>query len=54
MKQNKERPFSVVVGIKSPHNPRGGNDALGLAEDTVVVYASDDGFYPGEQSATRH
>ena len=115
MKQNKARPFSVVVGFKSPHNPRGGNnlperlrglcagetsrptpncgvpaifhkpaadgknpagladnaihldylrhirgvdenitrmlaalDALGLAEDTAVVYASDNGFYLGE------
>ncbi|MCE9611147.1 MAG: sulfatase-like hydrolase/transferase [Chthoniobacter sp.] len=115
MKENKERPFSMVVGFKSPHNRRGGNnlperlrdlyagetsrstpncgvsaifqkpatdgkqptglsenqvhldylrhirgadenvvrlldtlDALGLAEDTVVVYASDNGFYLGE------
>jgi arylsulfatase A-like enzyme len=115
LKQNKERPFSVVVGFKSPHGPRGGNhlperlrglhagqtsrptpncgvpaifhkkdasgknqaglagndvhldylrhisgvdenivkllaalDALGLAEDTVVVYASDNGYYLGE------
>ncbi len=115
MKENKERPFSVVVGFKSPHGPRGGNnlperlrdlyagetsrptpncgvpaifhkkdasgknpagladnavhldylrhisgvdenisklltalDALGLAEDTVVVYASDNGYYLGE------
>ena len=118
MKQNKERPFSVVVGFKSPHNPRGGNnlperlrglyegetsrptpncgvpaifhkptadgktatgladnaihldylrhirgvdenvvrmldslDALGLAEDTVVVYSSDNGFYLGEHNS---
>ena len=118
MKQNKERPFSVVVGFKSPHNPRGGNnlperlrglhsgktsrptpncgvpaifhkpaadgknppgladnaihldylrhisgvdeniakmlaalDTLGLAEDTVVVYASDNGFYLGEHNS---
>ncbi len=116
MKQNRERPFSVVVGFKSPHNPRGGNnlperlrglhagettrpvpncrvpspwqkpdpksgelaqgladnavhldylrhiagvdeniarllkalDELSLAEDTVVVYASDNGFFLGE------
>lgn len=115
IKQNKARPFSMVVGLKSPHNPRGGKnlperlrdldagetsrptpncgvpaifhkpaaggkpptgladnaihldylrhirgvddnitrmldalDALGLAEDTVVVYASDNGFYLGE------
>ena len=115
MKQNKERPFSMVVGFKSPHNPRGGRnlperlrelyagetsrptpncgvpaifhkpdatgkiptglsanavhldylrhiggadenvsklldalDALGIAEDTVVVYTSDNGFYLGE------
>ena len=115
IKQNKERPFSMVVGLKSPHNPRGGKnlpdrlrtldagetsrptpncgvpaifhkpakdgtqstglsdnathldylrhvrgvdenvsrmldalDALGLAEDTVVVYTSDNGFYLGE------
>ena len=26
MKHNKERPFSVVVGFKSPHGPRGGNN----------------------------
>ena len=116
MKQNREQPFSMVVGFKSPHNPRGGNnlpgrlrelyagettrpvpncpvpspwqkpneqtgetprgladnavhldylrhiagvdenvarllnslDSLGLAEDTVVVYASDNGFFLGE------
>lgn len=115
MKKNRERPFSMVVGFKSPHSPRGGKnlpdrlrdlyagkalrptpncgvpaifhipevdeqgpggdaenvfqldylrhvrgvdenvsrildalDALGLAEDTVVVYSSDNGFYLGE------
>jgi arylsulfatase A-like enzyme len=115
IKQNKERPFSMVVGFKSPHSMRGGKnlperlrdlyagetsrptpncgvpaifhqrsaastgsggladnsihldylrhirgvdenvtkmlnalDALGLAEDTVVVYSSDNGFYLGE------
>ena len=115
IKQNKARPFSMVVGFKSPHSMRGGKnlperlrdlyagetsrptpncgvpaifhkpaadgkvpggladnaihldylrhirgvdenvgkmltalDALGLAEDTVVVYSSDNGFYLGE------
>jgi arylsulfatase A-like enzyme len=116
MKQNKERPFSVVLGFKSPHSPRGGRnlperlrglhadettrptpncgvlspwqeadlktgqpprgladnavhleclrhiagvdeniarllkalDDLGLAEDTVVVYSSDNGYFLGE------
>ncbi len=116
MKQNRERPFSLVVGFKSPHSPRGGKnlperlrnlyagetsrpapnfgvsaifhppdpatgkqpqglsdnaihldylrhvtgadenlgrlldslDELGLAEDTVVVYTSDNGYYLGE------
>jgi len=115
MKQNREQPFSVVVGFKSPHTPRGGEnlperlrnlyadetsrptpnfgaravyvpdagdgkaprglaansvhldyfrhvagadenlgkllgalDELGLAEDTVVVYAGDNGYYLGE------
>lgn len=115
MKNHKERPFSMIVGFKSPHNPRGGKnlperlrdlyageasrptpncgvpaifhqpaadgspgrgladnaihldylrhirgvdenvaklldalDALGLAQDTVVVYSSDNGFYLGE------
>jgi arylsulfatase A-like enzyme len=116
MKQNRDRPFSLVVGFKSPHSPRGGPnlperlrhlyagetsrpvpnsnagaifhgptpeggnaphplaansvhldylrhvtgadenlgkllaalDQLGLAEDTVVVYASDNGYYLGE------
>lgn len=116
MKENRGRPFSVVVGLKSPHGPRGGTnlpprlrglytgetsrpvpnlrtpspwqtpdgktgepprgladnavhldylrhmrgvdenitrlldtlDALGLAEDTVVVYSSDNGYYLGE------
>jgi arylsulfatase A-like enzyme len=116
MKQNKDRPFAMVVGFKSPHSPRGGKnlperlrnlyagetsrttpnmgvpaiynapdpvtgksapgladnavhldylrhvtgadenlgrllntlDALGLAEDTVVVYASDNGYFLGE------
>ncbi len=116
MKQNRDRPFSMVVGLKSPHSPRGGKnlpdrlrdlyagevsrptpncgvpavfhqpdpqtgkyapgladnalhldylrhvagvddnvgrlldalEALGLAEDTVVVYCSDNGYYLGE------
>lgn len=116
MKQNRDHPFSMVVGFKSPHSPRGGKnlperlrnlydgetsrstpngsvpaifhqpdpktgkhasgladnavhldylrhvagvdenlgrllDALkefGLAEDTVVVYSSDNGYYLGE------
>jgi len=116
MKQNRDRPFSMVVGFKSPHSPRGGKnlperlrnlyagetsrpvpnfgvppifrapdpatgkhsqgladnaihldylrhvagadenlgrlldalDELGLAEDTVVVYSSDNGYYLGE------
>jgi arylsulfatase A-like enzyme len=116
MKQNRDRPFSLVVGFKSPHSPRGGPnlperlrnlyagetsratpnlgaraifngpppasgnvphplaansvhldylrhvtgadenlgrlldtlDKLGLAEDTVVVYSSDNGYYLGE------
>jgi len=115
MKNHKERPFSMVVGFKSPHSMRGGRnlpdrlrdlyagetsrptpncgvpaifhqpaadgtqpggladnaihldylrhirgvddnvtrmlkalDSLGLAEDTVVVYSSDNGFYLGE------
>jgi arylsulfatase A-like enzyme/lysophospholipase L1-like esterase len=26
MKQNREQPFSMVVGFKSPHNKRGGNN----------------------------
>jgi arylsulfatase A-like enzyme len=119
IKEIRERPFSVVVGFKSPHGPRGGNqlperlrglyagetsrptpncgvlspwqkpnaktgeaprgladnavhldylrhiagvdeniarlldalDSLGLAEDTVVVYASDNGYYLGEHSS---
>jgi arylsulfatase A-like enzyme len=118
IKQNKERPFSMVVGLKSPHNRRGGKnlperlrdldagetsrltpncgvpaifhqpakdgkqptgltdnvihldylrhihgvdeniarmldalDVLGLAEDTVVVYSSDNGFYLGEHNS---
>jgi arylsulfatase A-like enzyme len=25
MKQNRDKPFSLVLGIKSPHGPRGGN-----------------------------
>lgn len=105
---NRDRPFSIVVGFKSPHSPRGGAnlperlrnlyagetsrpttnlgvppisrapvppgckqpqavvenaiagadenlgrllatlDDLGLAQDTVVVYASDNGYYLGE------
>jgi len=116
LKQNRDRPFSMVVGFKSPHSPRGGTnlpvrlrarytgetsrptpnfgvppvwrqaepdtarqspglaanaihldylrhvagadenlgklldalDELGLAADTVVVYASDNGYYLGE------
>ena len=115
MKQHKDRPFSMVVGFKSPHSPRGGKnlperlrdlyagetsrpkpncgvpaifhkpaadgkialgladnathldylrhirgvddnvvrlldtlDALGIAEDTVVVYSSDNGYFLGE------
>lgn len=115
MKQNRERPFSIVVGFKSPHSPRGGNNlperlrnlyanqtsrptpncgvptvfhhagpdgkfaqgladnavhldylrhiagvdenigrlldalnTLGLADDTVVVYSSDNGYFLGE------
>jgi arylsulfatase A-like enzyme len=116
MKQNRDRPFSMVVGFKSPHSPRGGtnlperlrnlyagetsrpapySDAraifhgpppeggnqphplaansvhldylrhvtgadenlgklldalneLGLSDDTVVVYSSDNGYYLGE------
>ncbi len=116
MKQNREQPFSMVVGFKSPHGPRGGKalperllelnagetsrpvpnlnvpspwqrpneksgdaprgladnathldyirhvtgaddnvsrlldslDALGLTEDTVVVFTSDNGYYLGE------
>jgi arylsulfatase A-like enzyme len=116
MKQNRDRPFSMVVGFKSPHSPRGGVNLperlrnlyagetsrpapnfgvppifrapvppggkqsqglvdnaihldylrhvtgadenlgklldalgeLGLAEDTVVVYTSDNGYYLGE------
>ena len=116
MKQNRQGPFSIVVGYKSPHSPRGGKNLperlrnlyagetsrptpncgvpaifqkpdpktgknptgladnaihldylrhvagvdenigrllaalheLGLAEDTVVVYTSDNGFYLGE------
>ena len=116
MNQNKDQPFSVIIGFKSPHSPRGGNnlperlrglyagetsrptpnfgvppifrapsngtdkpspgladnaihldylrhvtgadenlgrlldslDKLGLSEDTVVVYSSDNGYYLGE------
>lgn len=116
MKQNRDRPFAMVVGLKSPHSPRGGKnlperlrnlyagessrptpnlgvppifsaldpatgkqpqglvvnethldyfrhmtgadenlgrlldslDQLGLTEDTVVVYSSDNGYYLGE------
>lgn len=118
IKQNKDHPFSMVVGFKSPHTPRGGLnlperlrdlyagetsrptpnfgvppifrapvpeggkpsqgladnsihldymrhvtgadqnlgrlldalDELGLAEDTVVVYSTDNGYYLGEHS----
>ena len=115
MKQNKDRPFSMVIGFKSPHSPRGGRnlperlrdlfagetsrptpncgvpaifhkpaqdgkvpqgladnaihldylrhirgvddnvarllealDSLGIAEDTVVIYSSDNGYFLGE------
>lgn len=115
MKRNKDQPFSMVVGFKSPHSMRGGKnlperlrdlhageksrptpncgvpaifhkpgpdgkrgtgladnaihldylrhvrgvdenigrlldalDSLGIADDTVVVYSSDNGFYLGE------
>lgn len=116
MRQNRDKPFSMVVGLKSPHGPRGGNhlperlrglyanettrpapncglpaifhtrdpktgmfptgissnaahldylrhiagvdecvgkilaalDELRLADDTVVVYTSDNGYYLGE------
>jgi arylsulfatase A-like enzyme len=117
MKQNRGQPFSMVVGLKTPHGPRGGNnlperlrslhagetsrpvpnsnttaifngppaegetdkprglsansvhldylrhingadenlgrlldalDSLGLTEDTVVVFSSDNGYYLGE------
>ena len=116
IKQNRNQPFSMVVGFKSPHSPRGGDnlperlrtlyagetsrptpnfaaypifrepdpatgkqsqglaansvhldylrhvtgadenlgklldalDELGIAKDTVVVYASDNGYYLGE------
>jgi arylsulfatase A-like enzyme len=120
IKQNQKRPFSIVVGLKSPHGPRGGNnlparlrelyagettrptpncgvpaiyhasvakdgatkpggitdstahldylrhiagadeivarllkslDELGLAEDTVVVFSSDNGYYLGEHNS---
>ncbi|MEO6568850.1 MAG: sulfatase/phosphatase domain-containing protein, partial [Opitutaceae bacterium] len=119
MKEHHEKPFSMVVGFKSPHGPRGGNnlperlrglfvgettrptpncgvpaifhqpdpktgqyptgladnathldylrhiagadenvvrlldalDAQGLAEDTVVVYTSDNGYFLGEHNS---
>ena len=118
MKQNRDKPFSMVVGFKSPHTPRGGDnlperlrdlyageeshatpnigvpaiyhpaapgetvplhrlaansehlsymrhvtgadqnlgrlldalDKFGLADDTVVVYSSDNGYYLGEHN----
>ena len=116
LKENRDQPFSMIVGFKSPHGPRGGEnlperlrnlyadetskptpnlgvpaiyhtptppgktpsqglvdnathldylrhvsgadenlgrlldslDELGIAEDTVVVYSSDNGYYLGE------
>ncbi|RFC51779.1 MAG: Arylsulfatase A [Verrucomicrobia bacterium] len=118
IRQHKDQPFSVVLGYKSPHSPRGGNhlpprlrnlydgqssrptpncgvpaifhkpaadgskatglsanevhldylrhvagvddniarlldslDSLGLADDTVVVYSSDNGYYLGEHNS---
>ena len=119
MKQNRDGPFSIIVGYKSPHGPRGGKnlpdrlrdlyagetsrpapncgvpaifhkpdpktgknstgladnaihldylrhiagvdenlgrllatlDELGLADDTVVVYTSDNGYYLGEHNS---
>ena len=38
MKQNRDRPFSMVVGFKSPHSPRGGNN---LPERLRNLYAGE-------------
>lgn len=38
MRENREKPFSVVVGFKSPHSPRGGNN---LPERLRKLYADE-------------
>ncbi|MGL6097140.1 MAG: sulfatase-like hydrolase/transferase [Fimbriiglobus sp.] len=38
MKQNRQEPFSLVLGFKSPHNPRGGNN---LPERLRKLYADE-------------
>ena len=38
MKQNRDRPFSMVVGYKSPHSPRGGRN---LPERLRNLYAGE-------------
>jgi sialate O-acetylesterase len=38
MKQNRDRPFSMVVGFKSPHSPRGGDN---LPERLRNLYAGE-------------
>ena len=38
MKQNRDRPFSMVVGFKSPHGPRGGKN---LPERLRTLYAGE-------------
>jgi len=38
MKQNHEQPFSIVVGFKSPHSPRGGRN---LPESLRSLYAGE-------------
>ncbi len=38
MKENKEKPFSIVIGLKSPHGPRGGN---ALPERLRKLYAGE-------------
>jgi arylsulfatase A-like enzyme len=38
MKQNRDRPFSLVVGFKSPHSPRGGKN---LPERLRNLYAGE-------------